>query len=80
MSRILIADDSLLQRRTLSSIVTDEGHEVQTAKNGREALDLIPSQSPDCLLLDLLMPEVDGIQVLETLRYAAARANHCSDR
>ena len=67
MSRILITDDSLLQRRTLSAIVKEEGHEVETATNGREALEIIQSQAPDCLLLDMLMPEVDGVQVLETL-------------
>jgi len=68
MSRILITDDSLLQRRTLSAIVKDEGHEVETATNGREALERIQTQAPDCLLLDMLMPEIDGIQVLETLQ------------
>ena len=68
MSRILITDDSLLQRRTLSAIVKDAGHEVETATNGREALEQIEVQAPDCLLLDMLMPEVDGVQVLESLQ------------
>jgi CheY-like chemotaxis protein len=68
MSRILITDDSLLQRKTLSAIVQDEGHEVDTANNGREALEKIQANPPDCLLLDMLMPEIDGIQVLETLQ------------
>ena len=68
MSDILITDDSLLQRRTLSAIVKDIGHEVRTATNGREALEQIDSQVPDCLLLDMLMPEVDGVQVLESLQ------------
>lgn len=72
MSRILITDDSLLQRKTLSAIVQDEGHTVETATNGREALEIIRANPPDCLLLDMLMPEVDGIQVLETLK-----ANDC---
>lgn len=68
MSRVLITDDSLLQRQMLSAIVKGEGHEVQTANNGREALEIIQAQPPDCMLLDMLMPEVDGIQVLETLQ------------
>ncbi len=67
MGRILITDDSLLQRRTLSAIVKDAGHDVETATNGREALEQIEAQAPDCLLLDMLMPEVDGVQVLESL-------------
>jgi CheY-like chemotaxis protein len=68
MSRVLITDDSLLQRKTLSAIVQDEGYEIDTASNGREALDKIKNKLPDCLLLDMLMPEIDGIQVLETLQ------------
>jgi CheY-like chemotaxis protein len=67
MSRILITDDSLLQRRTLSAIVADGGYEVDTACNGQEALEKIKASPPHCLLLDMLMPVMDGVQVLETL-------------
>ncbi len=67
MSRVLITDDSLLQRKTLSAIVADVGHEVDTACNGQEALDKIQASPPDCLLLDMLMPVMDGVQVLEAL-------------
>ncbi len=67
MSRVLITDDSLLQRKTLSAIVIDAGHEVDTACNGQEAVEKIQSNPPDCLLLDMLMPVMDGIQVLEHL-------------
>jgi len=68
MSRVLITDDSLLQRRTLSAIVGDVGHEVDTACNGQEALEKIQALPPDCLLLDMLMPVMDGVQVLEALK------------
>ncbi len=67
MGRILITDDSLLQRKTLSAIVADAGHEVDTACNGQEALDKIQANPPDCLILDMLMPIIDGVQVLEGL-------------
>ena len=67
MSRVLITDDSLLQRRTLSAIVADAGHEVDTACNGQEAIEKIQATPPDCLLLDMLMPVMDGVQVLEQL-------------
>ncbi len=67
MSRVLITDDSLLQRRTLSAIVADAGHEVATACNGQEAIEKIQANPPDCLLLDMLMPVMDGVQVLEQL-------------
>ena len=67
MSRVLITDDSLLQRKTLSAIVTEMGHEVDTANNGQEALEKIQANPPDCLLCDMLMPVMDGVQVLEQL-------------
>ncbi len=67
MSRVLITDDSLLQRKTLSAIVADAGYEVDTACNGQEAIDKIQASPPDCLLLDMLMPVMDGVQVLEQL-------------
>lgn len=67
MSRVLITDDSKLQRRTLSAIVADVDHEVDTACNGQEAIETIQANTPDCLLVDMLMPVIDGIQVLETL-------------
>ncbi|MDH5295586.1 MAG: response regulator, partial [Nitrospirota bacterium] len=51
----------------------DEGHEVDTANNGREALEKIQANPPDCLLLDMLMPLVDGILVLETLQSQGIR-------
>jgi len=68
MSRVLITDDSLLQRRTLSAIVTDAGHEVDTACNGQEALEKIQAHPPDCLLLDMLMPIMNGVQLLEHMK------------
>lgn len=68
MSRVLITDDSLLQRKTLSAIVADAGYEVDTACNGQEAIEKIQASQPDCLLLDMLMPIMDGIQVLEQLK------------
>ena len=49
MSRILIADDSSFLRYTLSNILKNEGHEVDIAINGREALEKIQAHPPDCL-------------------------------
>jgi CheY-like chemotaxis protein len=47
--------------------VADGGYEVDTACNGQEALEKIKASPPHCLLLDMLMPVMDGVQVLETL-------------
>lgn len=68
MSKILIADDSMFQRKLMRDTVLKMGHECVEAVNGKEALDLVTSEKPDCLVLDLLMPVMDGIQLLEELK------------
>ena len=68
MSRILITDDSSSQRIILSGILEKLGHEVETACNGQEALEKIQTNPPDCMLLDNLMPIMDGLQTLEALK------------
>ena len=67
MSRVLITDDSQLTRRILRAILEAAGHEVMEASNGSIALELIVQDPPDCVLLDLLMPGMDGFEVLSTL-------------
>ncbi len=68
MARILIADDSFLQRRILGNILKGDAHETIEAVNGKDALKKAETESPDCILLDLLMPEIDGFGVLESMR------------
>ncbi len=68
MSRILITDDSSSQRIILSGILEKLGHEIETAGNGQEALEKIEANPPDCMLLDNLMPVMDGLQTLKTLQ------------
>ena len=68
MARILTIDDSSFQRMKVRAILKAEGHEVLEAENGRDGLDMIRFQAPDCVLLDLIMPELEGIGVLHALR------------
>ena len=68
MATILVADDSWLSRQMLDKILKEAGHEVVQANDGVEALEKIGRHTPDCLLLDLLMPEMDGFAVLAELR------------
>ncbi len=64
--RILIVDDDPAHRRSLSDLLTASGHEVETAADGSEALEIIPARADlDVVLLDLNMPGVDGFAVLE---------------
>ncbi|HUP64358.1 MAG TPA: response regulator transcription factor, partial [Thermoanaerobaculia bacterium] len=66
--RILIADDHALFRDGLRSLLQSQGHQiVGEAKNGREAIELFRSLSPDCLLMDVSMPELDGIAATKAI-------------
>jgi CheY-like chemotaxis protein len=68
MARILIVDDSEDFAVSLKLHFETHGHEVQCAVNGRDALMLVLSHTPDVLLLDLAMPEMDGPSLLEVIR------------
>jgi signal transduction histidine kinase len=61
---VLVVEDALVNRLALARGVEHEGHLVRQAANGREALDTLRREPIDMVLLDLLMPEVDGFQVL----------------
>jgi len=65
---ILIADDNRVNQLLLSRGLEQQGHTVGFAEHGGEALDLLRSQHFDLLLLDVLMPELDGYQVLAELK------------
>jgi two-component system, chemotaxis family, chemotaxis protein CheY len=67
MAKILVVDDSALTRRSTVAVVDAMGHVSIEASNGAEALKLISSEDLDCIILDLLMPKVTGISVLEEL-------------
>jgi len=66
--RVLVVDDTELNRDLLVRRLAKRGFEVATATNGREAVELVARQPFDVMLLDIMMPEMDGYQVLEHLR------------
>ena len=70
MTQILIVDDSLFQRRIISAPLKTEGFEVMEAVNGKEGLEKIIVEKPDLILLDILMPEKNGFEVLKELKAA----------
>ncbi|WP_348632385.1 response regulator [Methanomicrobium sp. W14] len=65
MALILVTDDSAFQRKIISSVLEDGGYELVEASNGREALILAGEKKPDLILLDLLMPDMDGFQFMK---------------
>jgi DNA-binding response OmpR family regulator len=66
-ARILVIDDDRMIRLLVKLLLEKQGYEVIEAKNGREALDLVAREAPDMLILDLMMPEVDGYGTLQAL-------------
>jgi adenylate cyclase len=65
---ILVVDDDRVNRTLLARTLEALGHRVVTAPNGREALDLLHAYEPDIVLLDIVMPGMDGITVLERIK------------
>ncbi|MCL9799337.1 fused response regulator/phosphatase [Pseudomonas sp. AKS31] len=68
---ILIAEDSAADRLLLSTIVRRQGHEVLTAANGAEAVDLFRRQPPDLVLMDAMMPVMDGFEAARQIKALA---------
>jgi adenylate cyclase len=69
--RILVVDDRSQNVELLKAHLTNAGYIVETASGGQEALDKVSAQLPDLVLLDIVMPEVDGFQVCEKLKSSA---------
>lgn len=69
---ILITDDESTIRLMLRTTLEAEGYKVREASNGREALEQIDMQRPDLMVLDLNMPQMDGMAVLEHMKQLAA--------
>jgi CheY-like chemotaxis protein len=70
---ILVVDDEAELRRLLSWILTDLGHDVETAADGTQALECLHRRLPELMILDILMPGVDGWDVLRSLEQLPVR-------
>ncbi len=66
--KVLIVEDEAPLRNAVSDILSFEGFTVFQGKNGQEGLDLAIKEHPDLILLDLMMPIMDGLTMLEKLR------------
>lgn len=69
--RVLVVDDSSYARQRLRQILTRAGHEVIEAASGQEALALLPHARPEAATIDLLMPDMDGLELIRRLRSEA---------
>lgn len=68
MSKIMIVDDAQFMRVRLSKLLTGHGYEVVEAENGEQAVQTYRSVQPDAVLMDVTMPEKDGLQALAEIR------------
>ena len=67
MALVLIVDDSKTSRGYCRAILTSAGHEVMEASDGEQALDRMADRPPDCVVLDLFMPGLSGLEMMEVL-------------
>lgn len=68
MQKILIVDDTIKDLQSGSQLLTRSGFQVYTARNGEDALSFLEKKVPDIILLDLIMPGMDGIEVMRIIR------------
>ncbi len=67
MAKVMIVDDAMFMRKKCSQVLVQNGYEALEASNGAEAIAAYQQQKPDCVLLDITMPDMDGIQALKEL-------------
>lgn len=63
LKKVLVVDDDPYILMSLEFLMKKNGYDVMVARNGSEALDLVEKQMPDVVLLDIMMPDVDGYQI-----------------
>lgn len=69
--KIVVADDNPGIRQTFSDLLAEEGYQVETVSNGYQLLDYLRDNSADLVILDLMMPEKDGLETISALRSIA---------
>ncbi len=67
-TRVLVVDDHVETVRVISDVLTREGFSVVSARNGEECLRQVAAEPPDLIILDVMMPVMDGLRALRALR------------
>ncbi len=75
MALILVVDDEFSVAEVLQSVLADAGHEVMTAVNGQQGLELLGAKRADLVLLDFMMPIMDGPAMLKAMKQDPAYRN-----
>ncbi len=66
--KILVVEDDVAMREIVTHKLSSSGFDVKQAEDGKQGVELFNSEKPDLILLDLMLPEIDGFKVLETIR------------
>ena len=74
MQKILIVDDAEFLRLRISKMLVGDGYEVYEAENGLKAIEAYNAQTPDLVLMDVTMPDMDGLTALREIRKMDAKA------
>lgn len=74
MARVMVVDDSPTDKAWMKQALSSAGHAVLEAGSGQDALDLVRSQRPDCVVMDLVMPGINGFEATRTLNRDPATA------
>ena len=72
MRNILVVDDNAINRQLAVYLLKKGGYNIYEAESGRQAFDFLAEQTPDVILLDIQLPEMDGVEVLKRIRANAA--------
>ena len=75
MKNLLVIDDDPLAIKLVRDVAAAAGYDVSTALNGRDGLEMAARQKPDIILLDIMMPEMDGYKVANSLHTNVRTAN-----
>ena len=78
--RILVVDDEERMVRFIRMNLEHDGFQVSEAFNGKQAIQRLRDINPDLILLDVMMPDIDGFEVLETIREASSVPGHHAHR
>jgi DNA-binding response OmpR family regulator len=73
--KILVVDDVAIVRGPIAAALQGAGHQAVAVASGREALSHLKSEKPDLMLLDIMLPDMSGLQILRAVRNSPATAN-----